>query len=350
MKHTLAPCLKNAFDPTCADPVVRKRQKSSYGSNKEWDHEPWLVQQHRRLRHKKISQQSKSSPSATATESSLAITSNGQEQQQQPPKLGVDPTLLASIVESHGVTRIQRLAQLTDLDQLVYVLDHLNNLDYDNAVTIDDETIIEACRQADAIPHQHAVQLLRAFVTPRLIKAATLLPRQVSQQLLQIQNHRAVLQGIILEVLCPLQQQQQQQQQQDASASKSNNNNNNQIIVKLVQQFSPALRHSLITDMLQKRPWKQQAAIITVVDKAMSQQPLLTTLPLSELLHAIKLGVQMDPKAKGYMQLLLTLTSKYGSLLVSHLDTVEQIAQTSDMFLKRAVLGQVASIRKKLTE
>lgn len=50
------------------------------------------------------------------------------------------------------------------------------------------------------------------------------------------------------------------------------------------------------------------------------------------------------------MQLLLLLTSKYAQILVEFgaIDTIEAICQTSTMFLKRSILGQIASIKKNL--
>ncbi|KAI7847713.1 hypothetical protein BDC45DRAFT_562150 [Circinella umbellata] len=308
----IASCLKNAFDPTC--PNLKRTLHSK--QKKQWDHEPFLIQ--RRHGNKRLK-------SITAT----------QEQKQEKQQLNEDPELLETFKQENSVTTcIQRLAQLENIDQLVYILDHLNLQNHNG----DQEDIIfeETCRQIDNISqHHHAVQLLSKIIAPQLKIRKTLLSRPLSQQLLQVQNHRALLQGLVLEYIstCELP-------------------THNNIMIKLIQQCSPTLRQSFIHDILQKRPWKknQQDLIITLIDKALTQQPLLTALPfLDELLNVIRLGVQLDPKVKNYMQLLLTLTSKYGSLLTQSLDTIEQIAQSSDMFLKRAVLGQLTSIRKKLT-
>jgi hypothetical protein len=52
------------------------------------------------------------------------------------------------------------------------------------------------------------------------------------------------------------------------------------------------------------------------------------------------------------MQILLTLTSKHAPSLVDAkvLDDMEKVASQSGMFLKRSVLAQVTSIRKKALE
>lgn len=73
---------------------------------------------------------------------------------------------------------------------------------------------------------------------------------------------------------------------------------------------------------------------------------------LRPLLQMTQQVVEARPKDKTCMQLLLTLTSKHASSLVDAkvLDDVEKVALQSDMFLKRAVLAQVTSIRKKAHE
>ena len=312
----IASCLKNAFDPAC--PNV-KHTTTSKQKNGEWDHDPFLLQQRR------ANKRLKSLKSATTTT----------QEQEEMRQLNENMELLETIKREDNITiRIQRLAQLENINQLVYVLDHLNFQDHEGGQ--EDIIFEETCRQIDNIPqHQYAVQLLSKIIVPQLKNRKTLLSRPLSQQLLQVQNHRAMIQGLVLEYIsvCEL-------------------TTHNNIMIKLIQQCSPTLRQSFIHDILQKRPWKKQQedVIITLIDKALTQQPLLTALPfLDELLHVIRLGVQLDPKVKNYMQLLLTLTSKYGSLLTQSLDNVKQIAQSSDMFLKRAVLGQLTSIRKKLT-
>ncbi|KAI8138629.1 hypothetical protein BJV82DRAFT_582790 [Fennellomyces sp. T-0311] len=276
--HTIATCLKNAFDPTVPPAPSSPPKRSS----REWDHLAHLV--HRKRRPKPTTPVKENTP--------------------------FEPALLEPFKQCRGPARVQQIAQLSDLKQLTHVLGHVS---LDN----DDDTIIETCRQADLLNHPHAVQLLRS-IAPYLDKT---LPRLVNHHVLQIQNHRAVLEGLVLHCSGP-------------------------VTIKLVQQFSPPLRQTLINDMLALRPWSPHS--LHVVEKALGQQPLLATVPVDELLHVIRLGVRVDPKGKGYMQLLLTLTSKYGAMLANHLDAVEEVASSSEMFLKRAVLGQVASLRKKI--
>ena len=71
---------------------------------------------------------------------------------------------------------------------------------------------------------------------------------------------------------------------------------------------------------------------------------------LFDLVQPLQTIVQSNPKDKGSMQLLLLLTSKYAQAIIefSCIDLIEEICQLSTMFLKRSVLGQLTSIKKKM--
>jgi hypothetical protein len=89
------------------------------------------------------------------------------------------------------------------------------------------------------------------------------------------------------------------------------------------------------------------------MNSILSTQPLVTLNKtcLFDLVRPIQTVVQSTPKDKGSMQLLLVLTSKYAQTLVecNALVLIEDICQTSTMFLKRSVSGQIASIKKNLS-
>lgn len=99
------------------------------------------------------------------------------------------------------------------------------------------------------------------------------------------------------------------------------------------------------------RPWDDR--VFQILNTILSVQPLisLTKASILDLTQPIKAVVQANPKDKGSMQLILLLTSKYPQALVEFgvLELIEEICQTSTMFLKRAVLSQIASIRKKIS-
>lgn len=92
--------------------------------------------------------------------------------------------------------------------------------------------------------------------------------------------------------------------------------------------------------------------MVQVLEKTLSSPPLLSLdgSLTQDLVLSLQSIVHAHPKHKGGMQLLLLLTSKYPQSLVEHrlLDAVENTAGASTMFLKKSVLAQVASIRKKL--
>lgn len=98
------------------------------------------------------------------------------------------------------------------------------------------------------------------------------------------------------------------------------------------------------------RPWND--AVVQIMSTLLSTQPLLELDKslLFGLVQPLQTIVQSNPKDKGAMQLLLLLTSKYAQAIIEFqaIDMVEEICQSSTMFLKRAVLGQIASMRKKL--
>lgn len=114
-----------------------------------------------------------------------------------------------------------------------------------------------------------------------------------------------------------------------------------QILLKL--PLTPTSRTSLLRAVCNNsslKPWSD--ALLQLIERTLSQQPLLTT------------GISSDVATvlvnEANLQILLVLTSKYGQLLVNQqlLDSVETKAQASQQVLKRAVLGQVMSIRKRL--
>lgn len=98
------------------------------------------------------------------------------------------------------------------------------------------------------------------------------------------------------------------------------------------------------------RPWND--TVFQILNTILSMQPFVTLdkACLFDLVRPIQTVVQANAKDKGSMQLLLVLTSKYAQTLVecNALRLVEETCQTSTMFLKRSVLGQIASIKKNI--
>lgn len=118
------------------------------------------------------------------------------------------------------------------------------------------------------------------------------------------------------------------------------------IIQKLLlsQSFSQPLRQKLLKELLQIRPWKKPE-ISLVAEKLLGTSPLLEidNSVLQELLHAVRTGLKENPKEKGLMQILLVLIKKYN--VDDFVERIEQIAETSEMLLKKSV---IALIRNKL--
>ncbi|KAG2197907.1 hypothetical protein INT46_003214 [Mucor plumbeus] len=98
------------------------------------------------------------------------------------------------------------------------------------------------------------------------------------------------------------------------------------------------------------RPWNDN--VFQLISTILSTQPLVNfdRTHLFDLVQPLQTIVQSNPKDKGSMQLLLLLTSKYAQAIIefSCIDLIEEICQLSTMFLKRSVLGQLTSIKKKM--
>lgn len=98
------------------------------------------------------------------------------------------------------------------------------------------------------------------------------------------------------------------------------------------------------------RPWN--SSVFQILNAILTTQPLipLDKEGLFDLLQPIQTIVELVPKDKSSMQLILVLTSKYPQVLVEFdaIEFVEKICQTSTMFLKRSVQGQISSIKKNL--
>ncbi|KAI9304490.1 hypothetical protein BJ944DRAFT_249839 [Cunninghamella echinulata] len=98
----------------------------------------------------------------------------------------------------------------------------------------------------------------------------------------------------------------------------------------------------------------QQSAsnhIIQFINTIVSSQPPITLneTMLRQLLQIAQSVIEIQPKDKGCMQLLLTLINKHAQSIMETnvLGDLENVAKQSDMFLKKSILGQVSSLRQK---
>lgn len=98
------------------------------------------------------------------------------------------------------------------------------------------------------------------------------------------------------------------------------------------------------------RPWSD--TIYQLIGNVLSCQPLLTLTKeaLDEIIQSVRTTVSFNPKDKNSMQLLLIITSKHAQEVVEFdcIETIESISNSSKMFLKRAVLGHIAAIKKNI--
>lgn len=96
------------------------------------------------------------------------------------------------------------------------------------------------------------------------------------------------------------------------------------------------------------RPWND--GVFQLIGGLLSSQPLfmLTKEALQDIVQTTKVTVDTNPKDKNSMQLLLIVTSKHAKAVAEfeYIEVIENISNTSRMFLKRAVLGQITLIKK----
>jgi hypothetical protein len=125
-------------------------------------------------------------------------------------------------------------------------------------------------------------------------------------------------------------------------------------VVGITQTLFLSLYRFLIAGSQDKGALELSDPILQLLNTLASTAPhiSLDSATLRHLLQMIHQVVQARPKDKTCMQILLTLTSKHAPSLVDAkvLDDMEKVASQSDMFLKRSVLAQVTSIRKKAHE
>ncbi|KAI8335621.1 hypothetical protein BD560DRAFT_340309 [Blakeslea trispora] len=204
------------------------------------------------------------------------------------------------------------------------------------------------------LPKLHLTFLVYAILYPKIIGLSSSAPRWMMNLVLTIakQEGKPILNGLIVPLVF----------QTDLAKPQT------EVILKLAESLSDSQRYLFLQILLNDgedyftsalsvlsnqhrhtlKPWNDSLFQIlqTILKPPLKQ---LTKRDLEDLLRSIDMLVQADPKDKQSMQLLLLLTSKYSQWLVEFdmIVTVERIAQTSTMFLKRAVLSQMSALQKK---
>ncbi|CAO3642019.1 unnamed protein product [Mucor fragilis] len=253
--------------------------------------------------------------------------------------------------------RVESLGSLVDLPlaQLKMTVPSIDMQSWADDITAD---LLKEITKADTIPSANAAYLVYAGIFAKIAALKSNVPRVLMDSIQQLakQEGKCVMDGLLVPLLF----------QSDLGKPQC------EVINKAIGELNPSQRVSMLQYILSDgesyfaantttnlvsidnrnylRPWKDTA--VQIISTILSTQPLieLDKPLLYGLVQPLQTIVQSNPKDKGAMQLLLLLTSKYAQAIIEHhaMDLIEEICQSSTMFLKRAVVGQIASMRKKV--
>ncbi|KAI9486796.1 MAG: hypothetical protein EXX96DRAFT_550629 [Benjaminiella poitrasii] len=254
------------------------------------------------------------------------------------------------------IPNFEKLIKLPE-NQLRIVIPSINFTSWPDDITAD---LLKKITDTKNISSLNALLLIHAAIYSKVIALSSSAPRLLMNSIIQTAKGEGkhVMDGLIIPLLF----------QSDLSRPQV------EVILKTISESLSSLqRFSLLQIILSDgeiyfsneqnkivsndnrkylRPWND--VVFQIINSILSTQPLIhfTKNSLFDLIQPIRLVVQSNPKDKGSMQLLLLLTSKYSQALIefSAIDSIEEICDISSMFLKRAVHGQITSIRKKYEE
>ncbi|KAL9549938.1 hypothetical protein PS6_005806 [Mucor atramentarius] len=302
-------------------------------------------------------------------------TSNNMTQHDDP--MEEDLPDLAPLIESMAIfsgsssqiqtqVRVDSLGSLIDLPlaqigiadsmQLKITVPSIDMPSWADDITAD---LLKEIPKADNIPSTNAAYLVYAATFDKITALKSNVPRVLMNSIQQLarEEGKCIMDGLLVPLLF----------QSDLGKPQC------EVINKSMVELNPSQRISMLQTILSDgesyfaantttnftcngnnrnylRPWND--TVVQIMSTILSAQPLLELdkTHLFNLVQPLQTIVQANPKEKGAMQLLLLLTSKYAQAIIEYhaIDLIEEICQTSTMFLKRAVLGQIASIRKKL--
>ncbi|KAI8072147.1 uncharacterized protein B0P05DRAFT_549075 [Gilbertella persicaria] len=248
---------------------------------------------------------------------------------------------------------LQDLARLS-LSQLKKMISSVEFASWSDDVILD---FFNTLSEIESLPNTHWALLIYAIFYKKIAALDSSAPRLLMNSivLLAKKEGKANMDGLLIPLLF------------QSKLAKPQN----EVIVKIVSEsLNASQRYSFLQVILfdgeayftdnqdilpstvQKylRPWND--SIFQIIHAILSTQPLITftKTPLHHLVESIQALVRSNPKDKGSMQILLLLTSKYSQSIIEFelISLVEDICQMSTMFLKRAVLGQIASIKKNM--
>ncbi|KAI8638196.1 hypothetical protein BD408DRAFT_436284 [Parasitella parasitica] len=287
--------------------------------------------------------------------------------QKQDDPMQEDSPDLARLIESMSIfanssSQIQTQVKLESLENLVNLprtqlkaaVASIDMQSWEDEITAD---LLNLISKAENVPGPNAAYLAYSATYPKIVALKSNVPRILMSSIQQLakEQGKCIIDGLLV----PLLFQSELGKPQCEVINKSINELTPSQRLMLLQTVLSdgesyfALNTSLVSsnDRNYLRPWGD--LVFQIMSTILSTQPLVhfdKTL-LFDLIQPLQTIVQSNPKDKGSMQLLLLLTSKYAQAIIEFDSTslIEDICQSSTMFLKRAVLGQLSSIKKKLS-
>ncbi|KAI9366610.1 hypothetical protein BD770DRAFT_376609 [Pilaira anomala] len=198
-------------------------------------------------------------------------------------------------------------------------------------------------------------QLIHAVYYPKVDELTSSAPRLLMNSILSIakQEGKSVIDGLIVPLLFQSKLDRPQFEIITKTISESLNASQRLTLLKIILSDGElyfSSEENLMKSRKYLRPWN--SSVFQILNAILTTQPLilLDKDGLFDLIQPIQTIVELAPKDKSSMQLILVLTSKYPQVLVEFdaIELIEKICQTSTMFLKRSVQGRISSIKKNL--
>ncbi|GAN09205.1 hypothetical protein MAM1_0250d08727 [Mucor ambiguus] len=253
--------------------------------------------------------------------------------------------------------RVESLANLVDLPlaHLKITLPSIDMQSWADDITAD---LLKEIAKADTIPSANAAYLVHASTFAKMTAFKSNVPRVLMNSIQQLTQHegKCIMDGLLVPLLFQSDLGKPQCEVINRSISELNPSQRVSMLQTILSDGESYLAANATTDFVSwdhrnyLRPWND--TVVQLISTILSTQPLIElgkTL-LYDLVQPLQTTVHSSPKDKGAMQLLLLLTSKYAPAIIEYqaIGLIEETCQSSTMFLKRAVLGQIASMRKKL--
>ncbi|CAO3630592.1 unnamed protein product [Cunninghamella blakesleeana] len=197
--------------------------------------------------------------------------------------------------------------------------------------------------------HSVGSTIIQSSLYPLVIQLSNSLSRILMNSVLDLgkQYGNIIMDGLILPILNEVQTNKTEfsRPQLELITKLINNSFSIPTRITLLNYLAYEYHHKILSDK------NLSNHIIQFINTIVNSQPPITLneMMIRQLLQISQSIIEMQPKEKGCMQLLLTLVNKHAQSIVetNTLDDLENVTKQSQMFLKKSILGQINSLRLK---